>query len=133
MEHYIRNPKALFDETILEETDNERLFMGSGSNGIVFDATHEGIEVNGYYEGHNKGTKYANLRKPLIISWEELDKIKQRTKSIGEIVPDFVEDPLDEKYLATLPIVHINDKEYYIDGARRERRGVSKPQDVYKF
>ena len=134
---YISNPRSLFDETTLENKDgNERLFMGSGSSGIIFDVTCEGVEVNGYYEGFNKEDKYVNLRKPIFIAWKELDKIRQRAEAHNnpnKVFPDFIEEKPDKKYLATLPIVHINDKEYYIDGARRERRSVCRPQDVYKF
>ena len=136
-EDYISNPRPLFDEVTLENrNDNERLFMGSGSSGIIFDVTCKGIEVNGYYEGFNKGDRYINLQKPLFIAWKEFDKIKQRAEAHNnpnKIFPDLIEEDLDEEYLATLPIVHINDKEYYIDGARRERRSVDRPQDVYKF
>lgn len=134
---YISNPRPIFDNTILEHKDKAgRLLMGSKSNGIIFDITQKGIEVNGYYEGFSNGVKYANLRKSIFIPWKEIDKIKQKIRSFGKkdkIEPDFVDESPSKEYLATLPIVHINDKEYYIDSSRKERRLVDRPCNVYKF
>lgn len=135
-EHYIANPKPLFANTSEPAKNTERLIMGSGSSGIVFDITRKGLEVNGYYEGFNKRTKYANLTKPVFIPWEELNKTKERVLSSGKVdkfAPVFIDKVPDKKYLATLPTVHINNKEYYIDSIRRERRLVANPQNVYKF
>lgn len=135
--NYIPNPRPLFDPVILENKEaKERLFMGSGSSGIIFDVTRRGIEINGYYEGVDADTKYTNLRKFVFIPWKEFDKIKQRAETSGKkdrTIPDFIDKLPDEKYLKTLPIVHINNRKYYIDGVRKERRLVNNPQNVYKF
>ena len=135
--NYISNPRPLFDSAVLENKNNkERLFMGSGSNGIILDVTRKGIEINGYYEGSSKKSKYANLRKSVFIPWKEFDKMKQRAELHGKkdrSSPDFIDESPDKKYLETLPIVHINGKKYYIDGTHKERRLVDRPQNVYKF
>ena len=135
----ISNPRSLLKETDSTPKKNvERLFMGGGSSGIIFDVTKEGIEVNGYYEGsgyEGQNTKYSNLHSPVFIPWEEMEKVKQRAllpPKKRNIQPSFIDDP-DEEYLKTLPIVHIYDRQYYIDGARRERRAVKSPQEVFKF
>ena len=134
---YISNPRPLFDNTVLENGKNkkvERLSMGSGSNGIIFDITSKGVEVNGYYEGFGKDTKYLNLRKSVFIPWKEIEKMRQRVISPRKSsVPDFIDESINEDYLETLPIVHINGKEYYIDSDRHERRSVDNPKNVYVF
>ena len=133
MAHYIKIPRPLFIDDTTALKNIKRLFMGSGSNGIIFDVTKKGIKVNGYYKDYNEDIKYANLRKPVFIAWEELDKIKQEVMSPNKDIPSFIDKSPDDKYLATLPIVHINDRKYYIDSIRRERRLVGRPQNVYKF
>lgn len=138
-EQYISNPRPLFipDASIPKDKKAiERLFMGSGSNGIIFDITQRGIEVNGYYEGFNKNVKYSNLRNSVFIPWKEVDKMRQRIKLSGKKnkeVPIFIDESPNEEYLSTLPIVHINGRKFYIDSVRRERRLVDRPQNVYKF
>jgi len=131
---HISCPRAMFNTEILENKKNiERTIMGGRSSGIVFDMTSEGIEINGYYEGFNDDTKYANMISPIFIPWEEFDKMRYRSEHKNKKVPDFVDEVPDKEYLSTLPIVHINDRKYYIDSTRRERRIVSNPRNVYKF
>lgn len=138
----IPNPRSLLREADETPKKNvERLFMGGGSSGIIFDAMKEGIEVNGYYEGTGEfegdRVKYANLHSPVFIPWNEMEKVKQRAllppKKKGKVQPSFIDESPDETYLATLPIVHIYNRQYYIDGTRRERRAVRNPQEVFKF
>lgn len=136
-ENYITSPRAVFDNDALENQRKgvERFIMGSKSSGIVFDMTEDGIEVNGYYEGFNSGdTKYANIINPILISWADFDKMRYAAENRNSRnIPDFIDKVPDKDYLSKLPIVHINDKEYYIDSTRRERRTVSNPKNVYKF
>lgn len=136
-ENYITNPRAIFDNDALENQRKgvERFIMGSNSSGIVFDMTEKGIEVNGYYEGFNDSeTRFANIVSPILILWEDFDKMRYAAEhKNSRNIPDFIDRIPDKDYLATLPIVHINDKEYYIDSTRRERRTVSNPKNVYKF
>jgi len=136
-ENYITSPRAVFDKDALENQRKgvERFIMGSKSSGIVFDMTENGIEVNGYYEGFNSGeTKYANIIDPILISWEDFDKMRYAAEHRNvRNIPDLIDKVPDKEYLSTLPIVHINGKEYYIDSTRRERRAISNPKNVYKF
>ena len=136
-ENYITSPRAIFDKDALENQRKgvERFIMGGRSSGIVFDMTENGIEVNGYYEGFNGGeTKYANIINPILISWEDFDKMRYTAEHRNvRNIPDLIDKVPDKEYLSTLPIVHINDKEYYIDSTRRERRAVSNPKNIYKF
>ena len=135
--NYIANPRPMFNEDLFENKKKnvERLIMGGKSSGIVFDINREGIEVNGYYEGFHPETRHANMMEPIMISWEEFDKIRSNVenKKRNVNVPDSIDEVIDKEYLSTLPVVHINGKEYYIDGSRRERRTVGNPEKVYKF
>lgn len=135
-EKHIPSPRAIFNNDALENQRKgvERFIMGSKSSGIVFDMTENGIEVNGYYEGLNSEEKYANIINPILISWEDFDKMRYVAEHRNsKNIPDLIDNVPDEEYLATLPIVHINDRKYYIDSTRRERRTVSNPKNVYRF
>lgn len=134
-EKYIPNPRAIFNDDDLENQKRgvKRFIMGGKSSGIVFDMSKNGIEVNGYYESSKGDTKYANILHPIGISWEEFDKMRYSAVHKNKIVPDFIDDIPDKEYLSTLPIVHINNKKYYIDSVKRERRMVTNPENVYKF
>lgn len=130
----IPNPRPMLDENAFEsKKGTKRLIMGGKSSGVVFDLTKNGIEVNGYYTGSKEGTKYANMLNPVFIPWEEFDKMRYTVKHKGKGSPDFVDNTIDEEYLSTLPIVHINNRKYYIDSDKRERRMVSNPKNVYRF
>ena len=115
--------------------NSKRLAAGNDNNGIVIDANKSGIEISAYYKGFNTPTKYAVLRKPVLISWEELNKIQDHINSSSKKKATFdrMEDDVDAKYLETLPVVTINDKKYYIDPDKRERRLVAKPWEVWRF
>ena len=54
MAHYIKIPRPLFIDDTTALKNIKRLFMGSGSNGIIFDVTKKGIKVNGYYKDYNE-------------------------------------------------------------------------------
>lgn len=116
----------------------ERLLAGSATQGMVIDVTRSGIELNAYYTLLDRDVKYAILRKPVILPWEEIKKIKDkvskpksRKKKLAEL--DRTEEETDPEYLETLAIVTINGKRYYIDSEKRERRSVDRPNEVWKF
>ena len=139
-EKKIGNPRPFYEEiTPKASARYERLEAGGQTGGIVLDITRKGIVVNGYYTSFNGDIKYANTLKPVMITWEDLEKAKKRVMSPKkrgakqQIDPDRVEEEIDEAYLKTLPIVTINNAQYYIDGERRERRAVRNPKAVYKF
>lgn len=138
----ISSPRPLFQEDEIKK-GIKRFSMGSTSAGIVFDVSKEGINVNGYYLGIRTDAKYACLREPIKIPWEELEKIKQslfakkkrkprKKKKVAVLEPAHLDLP-DEEYLKTLPVVTINGAKYYIDADRRERRAVQRPCQVFKF
>ena len=113
----------------------ERLIAGTKTNGMFVDVTKKGIELNAYYSGFERDVKYAVLSKPVIIPWDELDKIKGRINRVkkGGAIKDRVDFDTDPEYLKTLPIVTINGNRYYIDPKKRERRSVEKPEEVWMF
>jgi hypothetical protein len=114
----------------------QRHIAGTKNHGIIVDSTEEGILLNAFYSGFSDpDKKYAVLREPVIIPWEEIDKIKKRALNPRNLkaVIDRTEDDVDEEYLKTLPIVTINHNRYYIDPDLRERRAVNKPKEVWRF
>lgn len=114
----------------------ERLVAGTKNHGMVVDITEAGMELNAYYTGFGTPpSKYAVLRESVVIPWEELEKLRARSKQdkSKKSSLDRIESETDEDYLATLPVVTINSKKYYIDPAKRERRAVDKPTEVWRF
>jgi hypothetical protein len=113
----------------------ERIIAGTPSSGMYIDITKEGIELNSYYTGFTSETKYSVFTNPVVISWEDLDKMKSRLKNRKSkvITPDRIEDDIDTDYLKSLPIVTINNNKFYIDPERRERRLVGNPRNVWRF
>ena len=115
----------------------ERLIAGGPSSGMLIDVTKKGVEINGYYTGFSgSDTKYAVLRGPVFISWEDIEKTraklsKPKKKGAGEL--DRIETELDQEYLDTLPKVTINGRRYYIDADRKERRSVDNPKEVWRY
>jgi len=113
--------------------------MGGTSAGVVMDVTKKGLSINGYYCGNtSREVKYANVRDPVFVSWEDLEKARaavlrpKRKRTAKAITPDRIDEP-DKKYLEGLPQVTINGAKYYIDADRRERRAVKNPKQVFKF
>ena len=115
---------------------SERLIAGTKNHGMVIDVTKAGMEINAYYTGfRNTEQKYSVLREPIMIPWEELEKLHARSKRDKSKTSslDRVESDVDEEYLKTLPIVTMNKRKYYIDSDKRERRSVDKPTEVWRF
>jgi hypothetical protein len=139
MTRKIIGPRSLYDPATSLEKDNvkkQRLMTGTKENSIVIDATKQGLVFNAFYSS-NEGTKYSILRQPVRISWDELEKIKVEmsttvSKRNKTIIPSFNDKPSKE-YLSNLPIVTINDRQYYIDGELRQRRPVNKPEQVFNY
>lgn len=135
---FISTPRPLYEDPGKKSNNKkEVLHAGSKSSGIVITVTKDGMEIDGYYEGFSETSPvYGNLRKPVYIAWDELEKVKTRLskrRTTKKNEPDHFDNEPDQDYLDTLPIVHINGNKYYIDGERRERRPVVTPRQVYKF
>lgn len=117
--------------------NTKRLIAGTNSSGMIVDLTKDGLEINAYYTGFSEEVKYAILRHPVVIPWEELEKTKSivlaEPKKKKKTETSTIDYDLDEKYLKKLPIVTINERKYYIDPEKRERRAVEKPSEVWKF
>lgn len=115
----------------------ERLIAGTKYHGMMIDITPEGMKLNAYYTGFvDADKKYAVLRDPVIIPWEELERLKEQSEKPEDKKKaklDRVETEIDEEYLAGLTKITINKKKYYIDTVRRERRSVEKPTEVWRF
>jgi hypothetical protein len=99
----------------------------------------DGLYVNGYYAGLGSPKKYANMREPLFISWEDFEVLKfealrgtPKEAPVKEKLPDSIDAP-SKDYLDKLPIVTLNGIKFYIDMDRKERRPVSNPRHVFNF
>lgn len=129
-------PMFNIEEEITPTRKCERLIAGTKYSGMLIDVTPDGVEINAYYTGFREvGKKYAVLREPVVLPWEELEKLRARSKHDRSKTAslDRVETEVDEEYLTTLPIVTINSNKYYIDPIKRERRSVDKPTEVWRF
>ena len=140
MSKYIGTPRPIYEPDKAEPKDKQILYAGTKTSGIVIKITKWGIEIEGYYKGMSeKSPIYANLQESVAIDWEAIEKAKEqlltakRKKKIKKNVPDKVENKIDEAYLKTLPIVTLNNNEYYIDGTKRERRPVANPEQVWRY
>ena len=113
----------------------ERLVAGTSSSGMLVNITPNGVEINAYYTGFlDPDKKYAVLRDPVIFPWEELEKVRARlNKGSKKAMLARIEEEVNEEYLKTLAVVTINQKKYYVDGIKRERRSVEKPNEVWRF
>jgi hypothetical protein len=116
------------------------LVLGTKHSGVLLLVSKEGLEFNGYYSGNDKTTKYGVMREFAMVSWEEVEKLREslhrkRKKKVvvKDRMPDVVEEEINEAYLEKLPIVTLNGMKFYIDADRRERRPVSSPSHVFKF
>lgn len=128
-EHYITNPKPIYTENNFKR-GSKRFKMGTRGTGIVLDINKKGVEINGYYNGINgRNTVFSIFHKPIFIPWDEFDKMR----SIPKRKSTPVDVILDQKYFDTLPIIELNDRKFYIDSGRQERREVSNPHKIVKF
>jgi hypothetical protein len=131
-------PRPVFDEESEKPRGKcEVLLMGTNRSGIVVKVYKDRMEINGYYESeYQEDKRFANLPEPISMDWEELEKAKQRVvlppRVVEAMTPDYEDNP-PEEYLATLPKVHINGMLFYIDGDKKERRLVERPNQVFKY
>lgn len=136
---YMDSPRHLFKDTEFDKDSTKkkrRLMIGSKSNGVYIDITKEGLYLNGYYKGFREDdTRYTNLREPMFISWEDIEKEKNKLTKTHKnpLVPDREEIVVDSEYLKKLPLVTINGIKYYIDAECRERRTERNPRQVFKW
>ena len=135
---YTSSPRPLWKDPELKKTDRV-ITLGGNNGGIVLFMTKEGLYINGYYSGLGEPKKYANMREPLFMSWQDFDMLradtmrgKPRPKELPERTADR-EDTPSEEYLDSLPIVTLNGIKFYIDVARQERRPVDFPSQVFNF
>lgn len=134
-----RVPFIIEDESEEQFARRERLVVGTKWAGIVIDITNEGISFNGYYS-EDYETKSCNLMKWSLIPWDDIEKARvlvglspAKRKAMAVTTEFEIDDVPDKKYLASLPQVNLNDRMYYLDGERKERRLVSNPRHVFKY
>lgn len=137
---YIAMPRPVFEPDKKKPADKQILYAGTKTSGIVIKITKHGLEIEGYYKGMSeKSPIYANLKEPVEINWEAINKAKdqlttaKKYKKINKDKPDNIELEVNEDYLNTLPIVTINSNRYYIDGTKRERRPLNNPKQVWRY
>lgn len=126
----------MFNEESLGTGERERIVAGTRHNGMVIDATKDGIEISAFYQGLKEETLFAVLREPVKLPWEEIDKLRvilNKDKKAKKAHLLRTEKEVDDDYLETLPVVTINSSRYYIDPVRRERRPVNNPNKVWGF
>ena len=136
---YISNPRPTFSEDPEKELPGKKVIvLGSPTSGIILRISRKGLEFNGYYAGMTDAIKFANLRGYSMMTWEDLDKLKRaafkpKKKETTAREPDKIEEKVDKKYLASLPITTLNGNQYYIDADKHVIRPVKNPENVYDF
>lgn len=129
-EHHISNPRPIYAKN--ESKKGSKQFkMGTNNTGIILDVNKKGIKINGYYAGRN--AVFSIFHKPIFISWPEFDKIRNILLKPKKRHKDLPDDTLNQEYFDTLPIIELNDRKFYIDSKRHERREVNNPNKVTKF
>jgi len=139
---YIASPRPMFEDPGEPKKGIQRLKLGGTSSGVIIDISEDGISINGYYQSFSsENTFYSCARTPAEITWEELEKVRQKaiydsrkgkTTKKRTTIPDKVDEP-SEEYLDSLPIVTINKKKYYLDTELRHRRPADDPKMVFKY
>ncbi len=116
----------------------ENLISGSTNTGLIIGVTESELLLNGYYTDGKR--RYKCLSKGIKISWDEVRRVQNELKNKGKRKPkvktikeEFIDDSYTQEYLDKLPIVTINDRKFYIDTKRRERRLVERPEAVSVF
>ena len=128
----------LTEEDFKSDNKIENLVSGSKTTGLIIGITKSELLLNGYYTNGTK--RYKCLSKGVKISWEEIKKLQNELKYKGKAKPksktikeEFIDDSYTQEYLDTLPVVTINERKFYIDTIKRERRLVDRPEAVSKF
>jgi hypothetical protein len=133
----IKSPRPRFSDEEVVKGKHETLFLGTDASGVVVKVFKDRMEINGYYESEIRdGVRYSVIRKPIVLTWDELEKAKRRavlpTKVAAALEPDYEDNPSQE-YLDSLPVVTLNGNKFYIDGKRKERRPVKNPNQVFIY
>lgn len=138
MSKYISSPRPKWKDPEPKPIDRV-ITLGGNNGGLVLVMTKKGLFINGYYSGLTESIKFANMREPLFISWEDFDMLrrdtmrgKPRDKVMPARDPDREDTPSDE-YLEGLPVVTLNGMKFYVDVDLQERRPVDSPSQVFNF
>jgi hypothetical protein len=130
-ERHISNPRPVYAENSPKK-GSKQFKMGTSNTGIVLEVNKKGIKINGYYAG--KDVIFSIFHKPVFIRWDEFDKIKNILSKPKKRHKEILDDDIpDQEYFDTLPIVELNDRQFYIDSKRCERREVENTNKVIKF
>jgi len=124
----------LNEEEDFKSNENiENLISGSSKYGLIIGITKTNMILNSYYTFNGK--RYKCLSKGVKISWDEIKQVQDKlnNKKSKIIKKEFIDNNYSKEYLKTLPIVTINDRKFYIDTKKRERRLVERPNAVSKF
>lgn len=81
VENMIIGPRHIDNKTH-DKGYNELKEFGNKSGGIKIWITRKGILINGYYQGLRDRVNYRNMKDDVIITWEELDEIRNRVTEI---------------------------------------------------
>ena len=128
----------LNEEDFKSDKKIETLVSGSKTTGLIIGITKSELLLNGYYTDGTK--RYKCLSKGVKISWEEVERLQKELKNKSKrksqsktITDEFIDEEYTQEYLDTLPVVTINERKFYIDTTKRERRLVERPEAVSKF
>ena len=121
------------EEDFKSDKNIKNLISGSSNYGLIIGITKNELLLNSYYTQNEK--RYKCLSKGVKISWDEIKHIQNRlnNKKSKTIKEEFIDDDYSLEYLKTLPIVTINERKFYIDTKKRERRLTERPSAVSKF
>lgn len=129
-ERHISNPRPIYTENGPKK-GAKRFKIGTHDTGIILDVNKKGIKISGYYTGRN--VVYSIFHKPIFILWDEFDKIRNILSKPKKGHKKISDDVLNQEYFDTLPIIELNDRQFYIDSKRWERREVNNPNKIVKF
>jgi len=123
------------EEDFKSDKNIENLISGSSKYGLIIGVTKKNLVLNSYYT--QNGKRYKCLSRGVKISWDEVkqvqDKLNRGKKKSKTIKEEFIDNDYSQEYLDTLPIVTINERKFYIDTKKRERRLTERPNAVSKF
>lgn len=129
-ERPISNPRPIYTENSPKK-GAKRFKIGTHDTGIILDVNKKGIKITSYYTDGN--ITFSIFHKPIFIPWDEFDKIKDILFKPKKRRKEILNDVLNQEYFDTLPIVELNDRQFYIDSKRCERREVNNPNKTVKF
>ena len=121
------------EEDFKSDKNMENLISGSSKYGLIIGVTKTNLILNSYYTQNEK--RYKCLSKGVKISLDEIKQVQNKLngKKSKTIIEEFTDDDYSQEYLESLPIVTINERKFYIDTVKRERRLIDRPNAVSKF